>query len=244
MARNPRDLIVETILEGYRQEKRILTGDRPDDVDADMFGELFAKAQADDKLSRHIDVPHCRDWPRCMSARACGTGRSALSASDPRRGGGKRYRRPDRRIRPQALTQVKETHDGVDFETDPEYQKELDWVDQFVRDEIEPLDLAFRICNSRRRDKRRKVIDPLKEEVAPQACGRRTWDRAGRPGLRPAEARAAQRDPRPIAVGADHVRLPAPDTGNAEIIAHYGTDEQKERYLRRCSTASCSPATR
>ena len=28
----------------------------------------------------------------------------------------------------------------------------------------------------------------------------------------------------------------APDTGNAEIIAHYGTEEQKERYLRRCST--------
>ncbi len=24
----------------------------------------------------------------------------------------------------------------------------------------------------------------------------------------------------------------APDTGNAEIIAHYGTAEQKERYLR------------
>ena len=24
----------------------------------------------------------------------------------------------------------------------------------------------------------------------------------------------------------------APDTGNAEIIAHYGTPEQKERYLK------------
>ncbi|MEZ5139289.1 MAG: acyl-CoA dehydrogenase family protein [Acidimicrobiales bacterium] len=24
----------------------------------------------------------------------------------------------------------------------------------------------------------------------------------------------------------------APDTGNAEILAHYGTEEQKERYLR------------
>src|SRR3954462_5226132 len=47
MARNPRDLVVETILEGYRQEQRILTGDRPDDTDADMFGELFAKAKAD-----------------------------------------------------------------------------------------------------------------------------------------------------------------------------------------------------
>ena len=36
----------------------------------------------------------------------------------------------------------------------------------------------------------------------------------------------------------------APDTGNAEIIAHYGTPEQKERYLSRSSTASASPATR
>ena len=58
MARNPRDLIVETILEGYRQEQRILSGDRPNDADADMFGELFARAQADGKLAEHIDVPH------------------------------------------------------------------------------------------------------------------------------------------------------------------------------------------
>jgi acyl-CoA dehydrogenase len=30
-----------------------------------------------------------------------------------------------------------------DFETDPEYQKKLDWADEFVREEVEPLDLAF-----------------------------------------------------------------------------------------------------
>ena len=58
MSRNPRELIVETILEGYRQEQRILTGERPSDTDADMFGELFAHAQADGKLAGHIDVPH------------------------------------------------------------------------------------------------------------------------------------------------------------------------------------------
>jgi hypothetical protein len=58
MSRNPRELVVETILEGYRQEQRILTGDRPHDADADMFGELFARAQADGKLAGHIDVPH------------------------------------------------------------------------------------------------------------------------------------------------------------------------------------------
>ncbi|MGZ6780113.1 MAG: TetR/AcrR family transcriptional regulator [Mycobacterium sp.] len=58
MSRNPRELIVETILEGYRQEQRILTGDRLDDADADMFGELFARAQADGKIADHIDVAH------------------------------------------------------------------------------------------------------------------------------------------------------------------------------------------
>ena len=58
MARNPRDLIIETILEGYRHEARILAGDLPGNVDADMFGELFAKAQQDGKLAAHVDVGH------------------------------------------------------------------------------------------------------------------------------------------------------------------------------------------
>lgn len=35
-----------------------------------------------------------------------------------------------------------------DFETDPDYQKVLDWADEFVRDEIEPLDLAFPTSSS------------------------------------------------------------------------------------------------
>jgi AcrR family transcriptional regulator len=58
MARNPRELIIETILEGYRHEHRILAGELADDTDADMFGELFARAQADGKLAAHVDVRH------------------------------------------------------------------------------------------------------------------------------------------------------------------------------------------
>jgi AcrR family transcriptional regulator len=58
MARNPRELIIETILEGYRHEHRILAGEPMDDTDADMFGELFAKAQQDGKLAAHVDVRH------------------------------------------------------------------------------------------------------------------------------------------------------------------------------------------
>ena len=29
-----------------------------------------------------------------------------------------------------------------DFSTDPEFQEQLDWADEFVRDEVEPLDLC------------------------------------------------------------------------------------------------------
>ena len=36
----------------------------------------------------------------------------------------------------------------------------------------------------------------------------------------------------------------APDTGNAEIIAHYGTASRRSATCGRCSTASSSPATR
>ncbi|MFN3001743.1 TetR/AcrR family transcriptional regulator [Mycolicibacterium wolinskyi] len=59
MARNPPELIIETILEGYRHEHRILTSDAdPDALSADMFGELFTRAQADGKLAAHVDVAH------------------------------------------------------------------------------------------------------------------------------------------------------------------------------------------
>jgi hypothetical protein len=31
-----------------------------------------------------------------------------------------------------------------DFETEPEFQARLDWIDTFVREQVEPLDLTFR----------------------------------------------------------------------------------------------------
>ena len=30
-----------------------------------------------------------------------------------------------------------------DFETDPEFQKKLDWIEDFMRDEVEPLSLSL-----------------------------------------------------------------------------------------------------
>lgn len=58
MMRNPPELVIATILEGYRHEHRILAGDEAPDPGAGMFTELFEKAQQDGKLAAHIDVAH------------------------------------------------------------------------------------------------------------------------------------------------------------------------------------------
>lgn len=61
MARNPPELIVETILEGYRHEHRLMADGTPPDLDADMFSELFARACADGKIAADMndkDVVH------------------------------------------------------------------------------------------------------------------------------------------------------------------------------------------
>ncbi len=81
----------------------------------------------------------------------------------------------------------------------------------FVREEVEPLDLLWPGLAVHPAGRRRgaRSIDPLKQQVrAPGPVGHPPRARARRPGLRPAEAGAAERDPRPVAVGADRLRLP------------------------------------
>ncbi len=128
-----------------------------------------------------------------------------------------------------------------DFETDPEYQKKLDWVDQFVREEVEPLDLAFpHLQFVPLEGKRREAIDPLKEEVRRQGLwathlgpelGGQGYGQLKLALLNEILGRSQWA---PIVFGCQ-----APDTGNAEIIAHYGTDEQKERYLQPLLSGEC-----
>jgi acyl-CoA dehydrogenase len=123
-----------------------------------------------------------------------------------------------------------------DFETEPEFQSKLDWMDRFVRDEIEPLDLAFRESGApydRKNPVYRKVTAPLAAEVKKQGL----W--------------ACHLGPELGGLGYGQVKLAlineilgrstwapsvfgcqAPDSGNAEILAHYGTPAQKEKYLK------------
>src|SRR6202167_488562 len=122
---------------------------------------------------------------------------------------------------------------ALDFTTEPEFQEKLDWMDAFVRDEVEPLDLvwggkAFHPLS----DSLRKVVDPLKQQVrnrglwachlGPELGG----EGYGQLKLSLMNEILGRSQWAPIIFGTQ-----APDTGNAEIIAHYGTEEQKERYL-------------
>jgi acyl-CoA dehydrogenase len=123
---------------------------------------------------------------------------------------------------------------GWDFSTDPEFQQKLDWMDQFVSEEVEPLDLlwggrAFHPLEGNLR----KIVDPLKAQVRERglwAChlgpelGGAGYGQVKLSLMNEILGRSSWA---PVVFGTQ-----APDTGNAEIIAHYGTDEQKERYLK------------
>jgi acyl-CoA dehydrogenase len=124
----------------------------------------------------------------------------------------------------------------IDFSIDPEFQAKLDWIMDFVKRECEPLDLMFRFHGQPYDTSdpvRNAVIKPLQEEVRRQGL----W--------------ACHLDPHLGGHGYGQVKLAlmneiigrshwastvfgtaAPDTGNAEILAMYGTEAQKKQYLQ------------
>ncbi|WP_280260184.1 acyl-CoA dehydrogenase family protein [Nocardia abscessus] len=121
-----------------------------------------------------------------------------------------------------------------DFETDPDYQAKLDWADEFVRTEVEPLDLVWpHEQYVPLAGKRRDAIAPLKKRVREQGL----WathlgpdlggQGHGQVKLALLNEILGRSSWAPIVFGCQ-----APDTGNVEILAHFGTPEQKERYLR------------
>ncbi|WP_181782057.1 acyl-CoA dehydrogenase family protein [Pseudonocardia pini] len=124
----------------------------------------------------------------------------------------------------------------LDFTVEPEFAAKLEWMERFVKEECEPLDLLFPHGGDPydvRNQKSRAIIKPLQEEVRRQglwAC--HLGPELGGPGY--GQVKLAYMNEilgrsywAPTVFG-----TAAPDTGNAEILAMFGTDEQKERYLQ------------
>jgi len=121
-----------------------------------------------------------------------------------------------------------------DFETEPDFQQKLDWADEFVRSEVEPLDMVLGDPYDKGDEQAMRIVRPLQQRVKDE----KLW--------------ACHLEPELGGEGYGQVKLAllneilgrsrwapsifgcqAPDSGNAEILARYGTPEQKERYLRR-----------
>jgi acyl-CoA dehydrogenase len=119
-----------------------------------------------------------------------------------------------------------------DFETDPEYQALLDWADHFVTEEVECLDLVLGNPFDKSDPRVIDRIKPLQQAVRDRglwAChlgpelGGQGYGQVKLALLNEVLGRSSWA---PTIFGCQ-----APDSGNAEIIAHYGTDEQKAAYL-------------
>jgi acyl-CoA dehydrogenase len=98
-----------------------------------------------------------------------------------------------------------------DFSTDLEFQEKLDWVEQFCREQIEPLTLAFPAAGwpVGRPPAVDRLVDGLKDQVKEQGLWGIFLDKdIGGPRFRTAQARAPERDPRRVRLGAGDLRLP------------------------------------
>ncbi|MFM8861129.1 MAG: acyl-CoA dehydrogenase family protein [Acidimicrobiia bacterium] len=124
----------------------------------------------------------------------------------------------------------------ADFSIDPDFAEQLEWIKEFVATEVEPLDLAFAgegFVYDKSSIFYDEAIRPLQQVVKDRGL----WSCHLTPeygGQGYGQVRLAYMNEilgrsqfAPTVFGTQ-----APDSGNAEIIAHYGTEAQKERYLQ------------
>ncbi len=120
-----------------------------------------------------------------------------------------------------------------DFETDSAYQEQLDWADDFVRERVEPLDLVLGNPFDKTDESAMRIQRALQQEVKDRglwAChlgpelGGQGYGQVKLALLNEILGRSRWA---PTVFGCQ-----APDSGNAEILAHFGTPEQKAQYLQ------------
>jgi acyl-CoA dehydrogenase len=123
----------------------------------------------------------------------------------------------------------------IDFRVEPEFQAKLDWMNKFVREECEPMDLLFPRAADMydvKNTKARKLIKPLQEQVRAQglwAC--HLGPNLGGPGYGQVKLALMNEIIGRSSWAPTIFGTQAPDTGNAEILAMFGTPEQKRKYL-------------
>jgi acyl-CoA dehydrogenase len=119
-----------------------------------------------------------------------------------------------------------------DFETEPEFQTELDWVEDFVRNEVEPLDQVINYGADLEDPSRKKLIPPLQRIVRERGLwATHLGPELGGKGYRQVKLALLNEILGRTHCGPFVFGCQAPDSGNAEILAHYASDDLKKTYL-------------
>jgi acyl-CoA dehydrogenase len=118
------------------------------------------------------------------------------------------------------------------FETEPEFQEKLDWVEQFCKEEVEPLHYVFPYAVRSPDPKVKELVRNLQQQVKDQGLWAIFLDEElGGPGFGQLKLGLLNEILGKYPAAPQLFGAAAPDTGNMEMLAAYGTEEQKERWL-------------
>ncbi len=123
-----------------------------------------------------------------------------------------------------------------DFSTEPDFQEKLAWMKKFIHEEVDALDALFpsvAVVYDPSHQASRRILKPLQDKVKAQglwAC--HLGPELGGKGYGQLKL-ALMNEIIGRSIWAPTVfGTAAPDTGNAEILAMFGTQAQKARYLQ------------
>ncbi|HEY9558504.1 MAG TPA: acyl-CoA dehydrogenase family protein [Acidimicrobiales bacterium] len=119
-----------------------------------------------------------------------------------------------------------------DFQTDPDFQEKLDWIKQFCEEKVEPLHHVFPHAVRLPDPAVKAYVKELQQEVKDQGLWALFLDEElGGPGLGQLKLGLVNEIIGRYPAAPQLFGAAAPDTGNMEMLAAYGTDEQKKRWL-------------
>ena len=116
-----------------------------------------------------------------------------------------------------------------DFETDPEFEEQLQWMRDFIDSELIPLEPIFRELTP-------AEWAPVKAYLQEQVKARGLWGafldpKLGGAGFGQLKVALMSEIIGRCMMSMTIFGVQAPDSGNMELLAHGATDEQKERWL-------------
>jgi alkylation response protein AidB-like acyl-CoA dehydrogenase len=125
----------------------------------------------------------------------------------------------------------------MDFEHSPRAQELIALVERFIRERVVPSEALYHEQLTHSQDYRQWRIPPIMEQLKAEAKALGLWNLF----LPDAQYGAGldNRDYAPLAeltgrsfIAPEVFNCNAPDSGNAEVLFRYGSDEQKERWLK------------